>query len=250
MALPYLIGLLTTANTGMIDANFNAIGDITPIPCSAAGSNTIALTPATNTPTVNPYNQAQTFVAIAASSNTGATTAAVGALAALNVYKDTGSGPVALTGSEIIANNAFFLTYDAALDSGAGGFHLNTGPVGGSGSYLPLAGGTLTGNIAAPSITIPSVTGSSVTRIRSASASLTWGSLAPGATSLAALTITGVSIGDVVGLGYPASIVQGIAYTAYVSSASVVTVEAFNFTPASSLTPTGGFYRASAMGFT
>jgi hypothetical protein len=36
------------------------------------------------------------------------------------------AGPVALSGGEIVATNAIFLTYDAALNSGGGGFHLRS----------------------------------------------------------------------------------------------------------------------------
>jgi hypothetical protein len=63
---------------------------------------------------------------VAVASNSGATTARVGSLAVLPVYKDKSGGPTALAGGEIIIHNFVTLIYDAALNSGGGGFHLMT----------------------------------------------------------------------------------------------------------------------------
>lgn len=249
MPLPVLFANLTAPTLPELDEDFAALGAITQIPCAVSGTNALTLTPAASTPTISAYNQYQTYVGIASAGNTGPATGAVGSLGALAIYKDGIGGPTALTGGEIVTGNAIFLTYDSALNSGAGGFHLGTGPG-------ILAGGVFSGNIAAPSLTIPSgatasiAAGSSITRIRSTAVSLTWGVLTAGQTSLAAVTLAGISIGDVVRLGYPATLLAGIGYNGYVSSASVVTIEAFNYTPSSSLTPTGGFYRVAVEGFT
>jgi hypothetical protein len=68
------------------------------------------------------------FTGIAAATNTSAVTAQVSGISGTpNVYKDTISGPVLLSGGEIIGLCAFGLFYDQALNAGAGGFHLQEG---------------------------------------------------------------------------------------------------------------------------
>lgn len=129
MALPWIFANLTQIITTYWDDNYNALGNLVVLPCTVAGTNTLALTlsPANATPTINAYSNYMVFSGVVGGANTGAVTAAVGSLAALNVYKDTPSGPAALTGGELQSGNAFKLTYDSALNSAAGGFHLETG---------------------------------------------------------------------------------------------------------------------------
>lgn len=149
MAYTYTFGTQTNPNTSWLDTNFNAAGLLGTIPCTVSGTNTLVLSPYTS-PTIGtpPFVlQAQVTVsAIAANTNTGATTANVNGVGALNVYKDTASGPVALAGSEIIAGNRFTLTYDATLNGGAGGYHLGTPTSSSSGTVTSVGTGTgLTG---------------------------------------------------------------------------------------------------------
>ncbi len=129
MALPWTFANLTQIVTTEWDDNYNALGALVVLPCTVVGTNALALTlsPAAATPTINAYANYMVFSGIAVAANTGATTAAVGALPALNVYRDTPAGPVALTGGELQPGNAFKLTYDSALNAAAGGFHLETG---------------------------------------------------------------------------------------------------------------------------
>ena len=124
MALPTTFANLTSATGAELDNNFAALGACAPIPCTVAGANTLALTQAANTPTVGAYVQGQIYSGIAAQSNSGAVTAQLGSLAALSVYKDTASGPAVLISGDIIQKNVVDLQYDAALNTGAGGFHL------------------------------------------------------------------------------------------------------------------------------
>ena len=111
-----------------LDTNFTTFGALVPIPCVISGTNVLALTPngagVVPTPAISAYTTNMVFSGIASGSNTGAVTAAVGALPVLSVYKDTVLGVLTLAGDEIIAGNAISLRYDAALNSGAGGFHL------------------------------------------------------------------------------------------------------------------------------
>lgn len=64
------------------------------------------------TPAISAYAAGQRFRFIAGNSNSGATTLAVSGLAAKNIYKLSASGPVALTGNEIIATNIIEVQYD------------------------------------------------------------------------------------------------------------------------------------------
>lgn len=113
-----------------LDNNFTTFGALVPVPCSISGTNSLTLTQnaagLVPTPTVAAYTTDMLFTGVASATNTGAVTATVGSVGFLNVYKDTAAGPVLLTGGEIVANNAISLRYDAALGSGAGGFHLTS----------------------------------------------------------------------------------------------------------------------------
>ena len=286
MALPWIFINAATISLVWWDDNFAALGALTPIPCSVTGTDALALTPLTNTPSIPAYANYGIFTGIVAIDNTGPATAQVGALAALNIYKDTGAGPVVLAAGDLKTGNAFSLLYDSSLNTGAGGFHLTSaGPSGGSGTFLPLAGGALTGDLsgtdAAFSGTISGVTinssgrlsgasifgtgiratgslagvslaingGAPVTRILSTIATVTFSVVAAGATQDQPMSIAGVQIGDNVMVGLPSVVAAGFAYNGYVSAVGVVQIRAANVT-GGTLTPTGGLYRATAIGFT
>jgi hypothetical protein len=121
----------TTNQLSALDNNFVTYGALVPIPCGVAGTNNLVLTQnaAGVVPTLalTAYTTNMLFSGIASATNTSSVTATIiGALGSFNVYKDSASGPVVLSGGEIIAGNAFSLRYDAALNSGAGGFHLTS----------------------------------------------------------------------------------------------------------------------------
>ena len=125
MALPYVFASLTTASSQFLDANFAALGALTAIPCSVSGVNALALSPVVNAPSVTQYMNYMPFVCDG-TNNTGPATAQVGSLPALPIYKDSLVGPTALTGGEMVAGNIYVLIYDAALNTGNGGFHLQS----------------------------------------------------------------------------------------------------------------------------
>lgn len=145
MTLPFTFTGATAATGADLDEDFNAVGLLGTIPCSVAGTNSLTLTPYTiptiGTPPVTLQAQLR-FSGIAVATNSGATTVNVAGTGALNVYKDTGSGPVALSGNEIILNNYFVLAYDAALNTGSGGYHLQTAPANAAGTVTSLVSGT------------------------------------------------------------------------------------------------------------
>jgi len=187
MAYAHTFGNLNQWVSGWLDDNFDAAGSLGTIPCTVSGTNTLVLTPYT-TPTIGtPPFALQALIrvsAIAAGSNTGAVTAAVAGTAALPVYNDTAAGPVALTGGEIVADNAFVLTYDPALNTGSGGYHLGSASSLSSGTVTSVATGTgLTGG---PISTVGTISLASVAQNRLLG-NITAGSAAP-----IALTLTAV----------------------------------------------------------
>lgn len=298
MALPYTFASLTTILSTYWDANYSALGALVPIPCSVAGTNAITLTPLANTPTVTSYANYMQFSGIVASSNSGAVTAAAGSLTALAVYKDTASGPVALSGGELIANTAFTLMYDNTLNSGAGGFHVIYAPT--IGSFLPLSGGTLsgglvgttislTGGISAQTATIGGLltastatiagvmkaatitatggisgtaatvtglvsagslqvnSGATVSRLLTALNTITFATIPIQGTADQTVTLTGVSVGDVVMAAPPSSPTVGLVLSAFVSATNSVVLRFANPTTATLVAP-AGTYRTTAIG--
>ncbi|SRR5216684_926255 len=123
MALPVTLATLTGGNQplALLDTQFSAVAALGSIPCAAAGQNTIALTPFTNTPTVSSYpDLAPSFVFAAAQTSTGAVTINAALVGARNAYKWNGTQ---LCGSgDIIAGNVYRATPLQALNGGAGGF--------------------------------------------------------------------------------------------------------------------------------
>ena len=246
-----------TAPTGPeLDGNFTVFGTLTPIPCVTSGTNTLALTVNASGVTVPQYNQYQQYTSVAVSSNTGAVTAAVGSLSPLNVYKDTPAGPAALTGNEIIANCRFVLMYDSALNTGSGGFHLISNGSG-LGSYLPLSGGSLSGPLTGTTFTGTTFSatdlivggGQGVLRIQSTLASVTFTAINPQTTQDQGFSLAGVKTNDNIMVGLPAGISAGIAYQGFVNGAGSITLRAMNIT-SGTITPSGGNYRLTALGFT
>lgn len=237
MPLPNVFANQTTPQMLELDQNFNALGALVTIPCAVVGTNALTLTPAvTYAPTVALYANYQSFSGLAVAANSGAVTAQVGSLASLNVYKDTLAGPVLLTGGEIQAGNWIVLNYDFLINSGAGGFHLQTGS-------SQLVGQSLTINA------LKIKTGAFLTRQLFGSASLTFSLTLANSTNDVTTTLTGVQLGDVIAVAPPSVVLAGVGYTGFVPAAGSVTVRALNVT-AATLTPTGGTFGIEARGFT
>jgi hypothetical protein len=138
MALPETFGDKIAWQASWLDDNFNAVGACAIIPCTAAGTNTLVVTTAANTP-VAAYANYQVYGFICPNTNSGAATANVGSLGAKSIYKDTGSGPAALAGNEMVKNNYVLLIYDSTLNTGSGGFHLQTAPASAAGTVTSVA---------------------------------------------------------------------------------------------------------------
>ncbi len=241
----------TTASAVALDNNFTTLGALVPIPCGVAGTNTLTLTQnaagLVPTPAISAYTTNMLFTGIAAGTNTGAVTATVGAIGALNVYKDTAAGPVALTGGEIVANNAFSLRYDATLNSNVGGFHLisstavaNT-PI--NPSSIQIGGNSTLTNLLSgntPTLTFTAAPG--------------WGSQDQAFSVTAALASALPAVGDFMAINPPSLAGPGISYQGYVSTvaslssvASVATIFVRQVNAASaSLASNSGIFRWKA----
>lgn len=281
MALPTSFSNNTAPTGPELDDNFAAVGALTVIPCVAAGTNAITMTAAANTPTINAYANYLRISGVAAATNTGATTARLGGLAALNVYRDTPAGPVALAGGEIVIGCAFTLIYDSALNTGTGGWHLvstaNALPYTGTvtNSTLSFVNGTLStliltgASLSAPTLSVTgplsaaTVTGSSlgtfaklmvgasaasVTRLLSGLGTLAF-TLVPAQTAQdQPMTLAGVQIGDSISLGVTVSQANAV-FSGTVPAAGTINVRCLN-AGAASLAAFTLVARATAHGFT
>lgn len=151
MPLPWTFANATTLFTSRLDDDFNALGALTVIPCTATGTNTIALTPSANTPTISAYsNLSPIFAFLAAASSSGAITINVNGIGAKNLYKNNGA--TAAGSGDIVIGGLYLISYNSALNGAVGGFVLDNPSTtllsavtvqrftSGSGTYTPTAG--------------------------------------------------------------------------------------------------------------
>ncbi len=234
-----------------LDNNFATLSAAAPIPCTISGTNTLAL--AQNavglvpTVAITAYAQGMLFTGVAAATNTGATTANVGTVGALNVYKDTANGPAVLSGGEIVVGNAISLLYDPALNTGAGGFHL-------------IASTAIAHTPISPS-SVQVGGNSTLTNLLSGTVALTF-TATPGWSSndvtfslTAALASALPAIGDFVMVNPPSLALAGVQFSGYVlgvgslssvASAATINIRLLNAASAS-LASNSGTYRYAAI---
>lgn len=214
MALPVTFAGQTSGPVSQLDQNFAALGAIDTIPGVLAGSNAITFTAATNTPTVSAYVDGQSYGGTVVSDNTGATTFRYGALPPLPCYKDTATGPVALSGTELQSGNYALFRYDASLNGGTGGFHVISGGV--AGGTVDVSGLSVGG-------------GATIASIQSSLYSISFGTIASIATvEYSALSMAGVSFGDNFMVQPMTVVPANLTFYAYASAAGVPTVKAVN----------------------
>ena len=195
---------LTSIVTTEWDGNFAILSALVPIPCTVAGTNTLALTSTAGASTIAAYQNGMTLTGIVAATNTAASTAQLGSLATLNIYKDTPTGPQALSGGEMVQNCAISLRYDSTLNGGAGGFHL-----------LAPNAPTFASSIVAPVFT----------------------AIGPSASQDQTVTFAGCKVSDVISIGWSVAPTASIVFNAYVAAAGSVIVRALNPIPATTITP-------------
>lgn len=222
-----------------LDQNFNAVFLLTPVPCSVAGTDALALTQ--NAPgqaasiAITAYANGLQICGVAAQTNDGPATAALGTLGALNIYKDSAAGPVALTGAEIVAACAFTLRYDSALNTGAGGWHLI--------ANITSAGNTITPALVRASVglQVGATTSPTLTGIIKATATLAYTAIVPNSAQDQTFTVAGLLSGDGFAMAMPLPNSLGLTFTSYFAAGNTVTgtvtVRAANLTAASTITP-------------
>ena len=242
-----------TSPTGpQLDGNFTAYTPLTTIPCSVAGTNTLTLTQLANTPTLSAYQNYVQYSGVVAVTNTGPTTAQVGSLGALPVYKDTAAGVSALSGAELTAGCAFTLLYDSALNSGNGGWHLSSGPAFNTGTLNISTLGVTYFSASVASLTSLKVGGATVatvSRILSGFGTLTYTVTPANAVQDQNLVVAGTQIADVVSLGVGPVNPSGAGFTGFCGTVGTVTVRLLNPT-GSSISLTTVTVRAMTMGLT
>jgi hypothetical protein len=189
------------------------------------------------------------FTGVATASNTGGVTAQIaGFVGTFPVYKDTSGGPVALVGGELILNCAFTLIYDQALNSNAGGFHLETGTASSITGLSPVFNSVQTGtlvvtgyaSIALATIATASIvqaqaaslqigTGQYVTRLTSTLvASVVFAGAGANAVSAASISFAAAQANDNIVLGLPSNSPTAVNFVPWVSASGTVVINAFS----------------------
>lgn len=228
-----LFAAVTGATGQQLDDNLTAVSNQAPIPCTVSGTNALTLTQEADTYTVTAYGNNMQLSGVAAGSNSTAMTARLGSLAALNVYKDSGSGPVVLVGGELIAGNAFTLFYDATLNSGAGGWHLfsSTG---------------LSTTAINPS-TIQLGSGQVLNRYLTRTTSVSFSVFDPFSSQQSVIALSGVGPNDAVQVGPPSMANSMLSFYGFVPASGSVTLRAVN-AGSVSVTLAAGLFRVTGMG--
>lgn len=233
-------------NGPQLDGNFQSYTTMATIPCVVSGSNSITLTPSNGTPGATPsiiaYQNYMLFSGVVAVSNTAATQMRVGSLALLNAYKDTALGPAQLSGAELIAGCAFTALYDSALNSGAGGFHVTTGPntVGATLNVTQLIAKQITastiasiatlmvGSIASIPILIVNSSISSITRINSTLGTLSYSITPANTTQDQTFALAGGQVGDTVDVGFVTQPPAGVGFVGFMAAAGTINLRLTN----------------------
>lgn len=121
MTLPNIFGPQSgNINLSALDANFAQIGLGIIYPCTATGTNTVALTPLSGWPSFNTYTNNLAFIFNAANTSTGTITVNVAGVGALNLYLPDGVTQAA-SGS-LASGKTYVIVYVSTLNSNAGGF--------------------------------------------------------------------------------------------------------------------------------
>lgn len=109
----------------LFDNMFSDLGAATVVPCTATGTNSIALAELSNKVAPSSYANHQLFAFVAAATSTGSVTVNFNSIGAKNLYHQNGTTQV---GSGDIVSGAFYVVaYYASLNSGSGGFYLTNG---------------------------------------------------------------------------------------------------------------------------
>lgn len=228
-----LFAALTAATGQELDDDLTLVSAQAPIPCSAAGTNAITLTQQANVYPVAAYTNHMQLSAVATGTNTTNTTARLGSLPTLSIFKDSPTGPVQLGGGEIVTGNAFTLMYDIALNGGVGGFHLftNTGTVNTAGFFNSIVVGA----------------GQTLNRYLTATASVSFSVFGANSAQEVVVAVPGVLANDAIQVGPPSMALAAVSFLGYVTASGSVNLRGVNAAGATvSVAP--GIFRVTAMG--
>lgn len=242
--MPFTLTQFTAATQGtgaQLDQNNKLLGSVAPMPCTVSGTNALTLTQQTSgsgaiatTIAITAYQTGMQFCGIASATNTGATTATVGAIGALSVYKPSPTGPVVLAGGEIVIGCAFTLQYDAALDGGNGGFHLI--------SSLAVNGATIAPALvrASTGVQVGATTAPTLTGLLTRTTTVVFTALVPNSTQEQTFTIASVLSSDFLAWAFPQPVSTGLELSGYfvAGNGTIATlgVRLANVTTASTIT--------------
>ncbi len=121
MTFPTTFANLAAGNqpAALLDTMFGVVGAMGAIPCTETGTNAITLTPVTNYYLPAAYANYQIVSFVAGANATGAVTVRLGALAFVKLYMPSG---LQANSGDITANSFYIAAFNAALDTGNGGF--------------------------------------------------------------------------------------------------------------------------------
>lgn len=121
MALPFIFATEGgNQASSQLDANYNAVAAMACVSCTAAGTNSILLTPQASQPNVSAYANYQLFSFKAPSTSSGSVSLNVNSVGAQNLYLP--GGVTQATTGNIVSGYFYIVAYDSALNSGVGGF--------------------------------------------------------------------------------------------------------------------------------
>jgi hypothetical protein len=131
-----------------LDTMFNQVGAMIAIPCTASGTNAIALSPNVNCPALTGYNELGGYRFVAVNTSTGLVTAQYNGLGFLPVYH--GDGVTQAGTADLVIGQQYVFRFHQALNGGVGGFYFESPsqPVPVSTWFTP--GGRLTTNAGVP----------------------------------------------------------------------------------------------------
>jgi len=127
----------------LFDAMFAQIAQMVAVPCTAAGTNAITLTPIGNAPAFTSYQNFTAARFVATANNTAATTAQFGALGFLNVY--LGDLATQVVSGGIVLGQEYVLIFVQSLNAGVGGFVLEQASIPTAPGFVPVPSNLTTG---------------------------------------------------------------------------------------------------------
>ncbi|HKD46438.1 MAG TPA: hypothetical protein VKB67_02010 [Rhizomicrobium sp.] len=123
-----------------LDTQFTNVATGMSLPCTATGTNAISLTPLTSFPALLAYTELGGYRFVAAGNSTAPVTLQYNGLGLLPVYHADGTTQAST--ADLVAGEQYIATFHQALNSGSGGFYLESPsvPVSGTTSWFTPGG--------------------------------------------------------------------------------------------------------------